>query len=414
MRFWEGIHLSLQQIRAQKLKSFFSLLGISIGITFLIAVITIVEGMNSYVRDDFASSIFGVNTFTVLQRQQIVTGRLDRELRQRQRRNPELRMRDVGVVEAAVPHAKHIAYSASTSLDQVRHGQYSRRNIRVIGGSAQYEAVQGWKVQSGRGLTVIDDHQALNVAVIGSAIEERLFPTTTAIGKQIRAGGHRFRVVGVLETQGGLAGNLRDASILVPFSTFQRTVATRRQEIDGIQVKVNEADELDPAIVEVEGALRRDRQLRPAQENNFWIQTSSDLLSAWETINRVLMMALPALVGISLVVGGIVIMNIMLLSVTDRTREIGLRKSLGAKRRDIMFQFLTEASTLSILGAILGIGTGLGLAEIVDRLSPLPASVSVPALIMGLLLGLGVGILSGLYPAYRASKLHPIEALRFE
>ena len=123
MRFWEGIRLSLQQIRAQKLKSFFSLLGIIIGITFLIAVITIVEGMNSYVRDDFASSIFGVNTFSVVQRQQIVTGRLDREARQRQRRNPELRMRDVGVVQAAVPYAKHIAYSASTELDQVRYQQ---------------------------------------------------------------------------------------------------------------------------------------------------------------------------------------------------------------------------------------------------------------------------------------------------
>ena len=125
-------------------------------------------------------------------------------------------------------------------------------------------------------------------------------------------------------------------------------------------------------------------------------------------------MALPALVGISLVVGGIVIMNIMLLSVTDRTRAIGLRKSLGAKRRDIIFQFLTEASTLSILGAILGIGTGIGLAEIVDRFSPLPAAVSAPALITGLFLGLGVGVVSGLYPAYRASKLNPIEALRFE
>jgi len=414
VRFWEGIRLSLQQIRAQKLKSFFSLLGIIIGITFLIAVITIVEGMNSYVRDDFAGSIFGVNTFSVVRRQQIVTGRVDMEARQRQRRNPELRMRDVGVVRTAVPYAKHISYSATTELDQVRYQQYNRRNIRVIGGSAEYEAVQGWKVQSGRGLTPIDDQQALNVAVIGSNIEERLFPTTSAIDKQIRAGGYRFRVVGVFEKQGGLAGNLRDAAILVPFETFQRTVATRRQEIDVIDIKVNEDRELDPAIIQVEGALRSDRGLRPVQENNFWIQTSSDLLNAWETINRILMMALPALVGISLVVGGIVIMNIMLLSVTDRTREIGLRKSLGAKQRDIMFQFLTEASTLSILGAILGIGTGIGLAEIVDRFSPLPAAVSAPALITGLFLGLGVGVVSGLYPAYRASKLNPIEAIRFE
>lgn len=414
MRFWEGIRLSMQQIRAQKLKSFFSLLGIVIGITFLIAVITIVEGMNSYVRDDFASSLFGVNTFTVVRRQQVATGRVDEEVRRRQRRNRQLRMHDVEVVRAAVPNARYFAYSASAGVGEARYGQYSRRNVRVIGGSPEYEAVQGWKVTEGRGLTPIDDSQALSVAVIGSQIAERLFPTTSPVDKRIRAGGHRFRVVGVLERQGGLAGNRRDAAILIPFETFQRTVAQRRQEVDGIDVKMTEADELDPAIAEVEGALRADRGLRPADENDFWIQTSSDLLSAWETINRILMLALPALVGISLVVGGIVIMNIMLLSVADRTREIGLRKSLGAKRRDILFQFLTEASTLSIVGAALGIGTGLGLAKIVERLSPLPAAVSVPAMITALALGLGVGIASGLYPAARAARLDPIEALRSE
>lgn len=414
MRFWEGIRLSLQQIRAQKLKSFFSLLGISIGITFLIAVITLVEGMNTYVREDFAGSIFGINTFTVVRRQQVTTGRVDEARRRRQRRNRELRMHDVEVVRAAVPDVKNFAYSASTGVGEARYGQYSRRNVRVIGGSAEYEAVQGWKLAEGRGLMPIDDNQSLPVAVIGAQIAERLFPSTSPIGKRIRAGGHRFRVVGVLEKQGGLVGNLRDAAILIPFETFQRTVAQRRQEVDQITVKVHEAADMDPVMATVEGALRRDRRLRPAQENDFWLQTSSDLLAAWETINRVLMMALPALVGISLVVGGIVIMNIMLLSVSDRTHEIGLRKSLGAKRRDIMFQFLTEASTLSIMGAVLGIGSGLGLAKLIEQFSPLPATVSVPALVVSLALGLGVGVTSGLYPAYRAAKLDPIEALRSE
>lgn len=414
MHFWEGIRLSLQQIRAQKLKSFFSLVGVIIGITFLIAVITIVEGMNRYVREDFAGSIFGVNTFTVVRRSTVSTGQADDERRRRQARNPDLTMHDVEVVRSAVSDAMHFAYSADRGLGEVRSATGSRRNVRLIGGSPQYEAIQGWKVVAGRGLTPIDDQQALAVAVIGAQIAERLFPTTSPIGKSIRAGGQRLRVIGVLERQGGLIGNVRDASILVPFETYQRVFAVRRSEVEDIQVKVAEASEMEPMMGRVEGALRRDRRLRPGIENDFWLQTSNDLLSAWEQINRILMLALPALVGISLVVGGIVIMNIMLLSVTDRTREIGLRKSLGAKRRDILFQFLTEASTLSIVGAAMGIGAGIGLGKLVERFSPLPATISVPWLVLALVLGLGVGIASGFYPAYRASKLDPIEALRFE
>ncbi|WP_419940875.1 ABC transporter permease [Candidatus Palauibacter sp.] len=414
MRFWEGIRLSLQQVWAQKLKSFFALLGIIIGITFLIAVITIVEGMNRYVREDFAGSIFGVNTFTVVRRPTMQTGRIDEAERRRWRSNPELSMRDVEVVRSAVPEARYLAYYAQTGVSSVRYGQFERRNVRLVGGSPDYGTVQGWTVEEGRGLTPIDDRQALSVAVIGSQIAERLFPTTSPIGKRIRAGGHGFRVIGVLEEQGGFVGNIRDASVLIPFETFQRTLSRRRLEVDGITVKVNRAEELDPAIGEVEGAMRSERRLRPSQPNNFGIDTSSGLLQAWETINRVLMTALPGLVGISLVVGGIVIMNIMLLSVTDRTREIGLRKSLGARRRDILVQFLTEASMLSIVGAALGIGAGFGLALLIERVSPLPAAVSMPAMIISLVLGLGVGITSGLYPAYRAARLDPIEALRFE
>lgn len=414
MRFWEGVLLSLKQVWAQKLKSFFALLGIIIGITFLIAVITIVEGMNRYVREDFAGSLFGVNTFSVVRRPTIETGRVDEAERRRWRSNPELRMEDVEVVRAAAPEARHFAYYAQTGVSSVRFGQLERRNVRVVGASPEYEAVQGWAVEDGRGLTPIDDRQALSVTVIGAQIAERLFPTTSPIGKRVRAGGYGFQVVGVFERQGGFTGNIRDATILVPFETFQRTLSRRRLEVDGITVKMNRAEELAPAMAEVEGAMRTERRLRPSQPNDFGIETSGDLLQAWDTINRILLTALPGLVGISLVVGGIVIMNIMLLSVTDRTREIGLRKSLGARRRDILFQFLTEASMLSITGAALGIGAGFGLGFLVERVSPLPAAVSVPAMVISLFLGLGVGIASGLYPAYRAARLDPIEALRFE
>jgi len=414
MRFFEGIRIALEQIRANKLKSFFTLVGVIIGITFLIAVITIVEGVNRYVQDDFAGSIFGINTFTVVRRSQIQTGSETQERRRQQARNPDLTLRDVEVVQQAVPDAWHFTYSGDRYFDHVDYGDKRRRNIRVVGASDGYESLQGWDVEKGRGLTSLDNRRALKVAVLGADIAERLFPDENPIGKRIRVGTLRIEVVGVWERQGGLLGNIRDASILIPFSTYRQNLARSRNTVEDIQVKMRTAEELAPAISRVEAALRRDRQLRPGQENNFWIQTSSEILGAWEKINQVLLAAIPGLVSISLIVGGIVIMNIMLLSVAGRTREIGVRKALGARRRDIMLQFLAESSTLSIAGAAIGIGLGILLGIAVDAFTPLPASVPMWAIFVSLALGLLVGVGSGIYPAYRAASQDPIVALRYE
>ncbi len=415
MKFAEGILMALQQIRAHKLKSFFTLIGVIIGITFFIAVITVVEGMNRYVQDDFAGSIFGVNTFTVVRRTNVTTGSESEARRRRESRNPDLTIADAEVVKTSAPDAWRFAYSSDEfSGEGATYREKRRRNIRIIGGSDEYEVLQGWEVDQGRGLSTLDQRRGLKVAIIGSQIADRLFPDVTPLGKRIRVGAHRFEVVGIWEEQGGFLGNIRDASILVPFSTYQQTFSSDRERVEDIQVKMRSAEEMDGAILETEAALRSARGLRPGEESNFHIQTSSEILGLWETINRILMTALPSLTLVALVVGGIVIMNIMLLSVASRTREIGIRKALGARRKDVMLQFLAESSTLSLFGAAIGIGLGILLGKLVDATTALPASVPLWAIWFSLALGLLVGVGSGLYPAYKAAKQDPIVALGYE
>jgi putative ABC transport system permease protein len=218
----------------------------------------------------------------------------------------------------------------------------------------------------------------------------------------------------VWEKQGGLLGNIRDASILIPFSVYRQSFSRNPNRVGSISVKMRTAEEMDVAMSEVEAALRTDRQLRPGEENNFWLETSSELLDVWDRITKILFAAIPGLVSISLIVGGIVIMNIMLLSVAGRIREIGIRKAVGARRRDILIQFLAESSTLSLVGAAIGVLLGVGLGKGVQAFTPLPASVPPWAIGVALVLGLGVGVASGIYPAYRAAKQDPIVALRYE
>jgi putative ABC transport system permease protein len=410
----DAIVLALRQVWAQKLKSFFTLLGVIVGVTFLISVNAVVEGMNRYVQEDFAGSIFGINTITVQRVYSRRGGREDAQTRRREARNPDITLDDAQVLRENVPDIWYMAYSSDRFMPEVSSGQNRRKNVRLIGVTDEYLALQGWDVVEGRGLTRIDDTRSIRVAVIGDAIAKKLSPEDSPIGHDIRLGPFRYRIVGVLKRQGGLIGNIRDASVVLPFGAYQADFSRQRNVVEDLQLKFRTSEAMVAGETATEEILRGRHRLRPGEENDFSIETASEILDAWNTVKNVLLAAGPGLVAVALVVGGIVIMNIMLMSVLERTREIGIRKALGARRLDITRQFLAESVTLSSLGAAIGVIVGMALAKLVDVVSPLPASVPVWSIVVGVALGLLVGLVFGVYPAIRASRLDPIVALRYE
>jgi putative ABC transport system permease protein len=288
-------------------------------------------------------------------------------------------------------------------------------NVGITGANSEYFEAREMKLAAGRTFSRQEADTGVPVVVIGSAIADALFENRNPIGREVRIRQLPYRVVGVLEKRGSLMGMSMDNVVVAPLkSPLNGWVNRQRNAVGELSYKVGDAVLIAPAMAELETLLRVRRGLRPSEGNNFVLETAEASLDFWNRIRTILLLALPLLVGISLVVGAIVIMNIMLVSVAERTREIGVRKSLGARRRDILMQFLIESSTLSAAGAFLGIGAGVLLAKAVQALSPMPATVAPWSIVLAIFLGVGVGLAAGVYPAWRASRLDPIVALRSE
>ena len=415
MRVFEAIRLALGMIRAQKLKSFFSLVGAFVGVTFLIAVISIVNGMDRYMKEDFAGKLFGVNTFSILYRPRVQLGEMSQEERRELRRRPRITDQDFYAVQERFGDRALVAAESSNWMT-VYGGNPSRRSrgVEVRSVSADYFQIRDVDIEIGRLFSTSEMLNGVDVVVIGADLAERFFPAVDPIGRTIRVQNYEFRVIGVAKKQGNVFGESLDKFAIAPFASSMRRLTNPHHIVDLIVVKTPDLPSMQEAMVDAEALMRTRRHLRPDQANNFHLETADDVLDFWGKISAILYPALPVLVGISLVVGGIVIMNIMLMAVAERTREIGIRKALGARRKDILRQFLVEAATLSTAGAALGIVTGILLAKVIDAVSPLPASVSVFSIGLGIFLGVFVGVASGVYPAGRAAKLDPIAALRFE
>jgi len=411
--FVDAIRLALAQIRVQKLKSFFTLLGVTIGVMFLIAVVSIVEGMGNYMEHDFAAKLFGVNTFELRRRPDFTTGDVTDEMWREWQRRPRIRDTDILPVVGALPSGT--LWSASGYDNVLMESPYSKP--RTLGAEAvdgDYFKIRNLDVATGRLITQQEMELGSPVVVIGKEIAEKFFPNLDPLGRTLRLGGIPFTVIGVATPQGSVFGISLDRFVIGPLHSRLRRLVNPAGVVDAIKIKTADPADLVDAQEAVRAVMRSRRGLRPSQPDNFSIETSESALSFWAAIKSKLVIAGVVLPAIGLIVGAIVIMNIMLVAVAERTREIGIRKALGARRRDILSQFLVESATLSTVGAIFGIGLGIAISQLIAATSPLPASVAPWSIVAGVLVGAGVGITAGIYPASRASKLDPILALRQE
>jgi len=405
MNLRESVGIALAGIRANKLRSFLTLLGTIIGVASVIAVVSFVEGMNRFVTQKLlnaGANVFVVDKFGFITSQEAYEEALKR---------PDVTLDDAAALREGVRHASMVVAQAGGSAP-VRYRSKALKGVSLNGRGAGYDLVDDQAIGSGRHLSQFDDDNRRLMCVIGPEVAEELFGTLDPLGRRIRVDRWEFEVVGVTAAKGKVFGQSQDRFVTVPIQTFQKYWQERGSF--SIAVKSVDQSSLPLAEQETRNILRAMRHQRPGQPDAFGITTSETWLELYRNLTGGIFVVSIGVAAISLLVGGIVIMNIMLVSVTERTKEIGIRKALGARRRDIMTQFLVESTTLSLAGGVLGILAGASLALGVGAISPLPAAISAPAVLMGLLMSTAVGMFFGSYPALRAARLDPIEALRYE
>ena len=413
MRTRDVLGIALAQIRGNPLRTFFTLLGIIVSVAFLIAVVAIIQGMNAYVKENIADAMVGANAFQV-RRSPIQVGLIDDELMSRIRRRPRISANDAAVVRAALPDAVAISRQSGwpTPITEVFWRGRSVGGIFVFGITPEFQVVQDYKVQKGRPLTDVDVTQRMPVVVLGTELAEKLFESVDPIGQEVRVAGERMTVIGVNEPKGRVLGQSFDAYVLIPITRFEMRYGRRLTTT--ISVKVSDTSDVADMMARAEEAMRLAHGLRPGEDNDFSIETSDALVAFWKQLTAVLFAVIPAVVAIGIVVGGIVIMNIMLMAVNERTREIGIRKAVGARASDIERQFLVETVMLSALGGVSGVMAGWAFAFRIATVSPLPARITWWSVAVALALGAGIGVIFGVYPARRAARLDPVTAMRAE
>ena len=404
----ESFRMTIDAIRQNKLRSILTLLGISIGVFSVIGVMTAIRTLESSVESGL--NVFGTNTFVIQKYSAIMTDHGDEKYRNR--KNIDYPQYEEFKRRAKLPIL--VSVSEGTSARNVKYRDKTvKRSIELIGGDEGTVRTYNTYIADGRNVTVDDVHSARNVCLLGMDVVDRLFPFEDPLGKSLQIRGLDYTVVGVTERKGEAFGRSQDNYIVIPISNFLQHFKNRWTTL-AISVEASSTEEYDRTMDEAVGILRAVRKVAPSDENNFEIVSNAEMIERFSGFTKGIKLFALSISVIALLVAGIGIMNIMLVSVTDRIKEIGVRKAIGATRRDILIQFLTEAIFLSEFGGIVGVILGIAGGNIVSILFNIPAVIPIDWAIYGLVVCSAIGIGFGIYPAWRAANLNPIESLRYE
>ena len=409
----EGMGMAWDSLKANKMRSFLTILGVLIGVAAVIGMVSIIQGLNKSMAAQIES--LGSNTIYVTKEDiGIQLGRTPDEIRKRK----PITFEDAMAVQELCPSIGAVSpqnWGPGRKIAKYKTNELNR--FQLIGVLPSYEEVNNNYIKEGRFITPSDVHYKTKVCVLGQDIVEVLFPHIDPIGKDITLGGRnfapkRFSVIGTMEKRPSILGESQNGFILLPYHTYKVLYPEEKELL--LVARPKSPELMERAIDEITEVMRRRRGVPSDKPNDFAVSTQDDMMDVYNQITSAIYLVMVVISSIALLVGGVGVMNIMLVSVTERTREIGIRKAIGARRRDVMWQFLIEAMTLSGTGGILGIIFGLGLSKFIAAVSPLPAAIPLLWVFIGFSVAVSVGLIFGIYPAYRATRVDPIVSLRYE